>query len=183
MRGQLDGLGLVLRKWSDDSESNMKSLGTALLESNQAMKPTGNRYQLLKSRDLKNEALELVQGLRSLVIRTQSADEKLNDEQRTAYVLAKTPATRQQQWEILTQKEMDLYTGFQRQYETEYKVEAKLLREEMMRREGAHLDMKQIQEMDFMYENPTNPLGVTEVADDLERLAREIPDSLPRRRR
>lgn len=58
-------------------------------------------------------------------------------------------------------------------YDAECKVTTLLLRDELLYRLPT---ISRDKHVDFMYEHPTNPLGVGEVADDLEKLARMLSD-------
>ena len=66
------------------------------------------------------------------------------------------------------------HDSFMRQYKEKYWADAILLRNELLRRLPKNLRQPQLS---GIYQYPTNVLGVEAIADNLELLAKSLPDS------
>lgn len=115
---------------------------------------------------LKDDALNLISGIRRLLANYREEQGKyvylfhFDDED-----------DRERKWNEKTNLMETSSRKFMNLYNELYKIQAILMREKLLDR----LPKQQIDEsMEFIYENPTNPLGVEEIADDLEKLARRL---------
>jgi hypothetical protein len=121
--------------------------------------------------ELQRQALKVVQEIRdflkqrqvgsySVVLSRPSAKPGLTEEQR------------HQEWERETQAMMRDSLETSTGYDSRFKVDTILLRDEILSRLPANAK----NEREFRtYEHPTNPIGMGMVADDLERLAKSLP--------
>jgi len=66
------------------------------------------------------------------------------------------------------------HDSFMRQYKENYWADAILLRNEVLRRRPKNLCQSQLS---GIYQYPTNLIGVEAIADNLELLAKSLPDS------
>lgn len=170
MKGQLETLGVVLSKFSIDSQSAIQSIGTALL-ANRETGASQNRYHSLTNKQLRDETLGVVSGILSLIGNDRNRDDALDAEYRNSN-------KRSAEWDIYTQKMMSISASTMTEYDQHYKVQAMLLRVELRTRENsANRNVPaSANYIDSLYEHPTNPLGLEDVATDLERLARSLPE-------
>lgn len=115
---------------------------------------------------LKDEALNLISGIRRLLANYRE------DQDKYVYLFHfDDEDDRDRKWNEKTNLMETSSRKFMNLYNELYKVQAILMREKLLDR----LPKQQIDEsMEFIYENPTNPLGVEDIADDLEKLARRL---------
>lgn len=133
---------------------------------------TGTAYSRLSNAELQQRALQLVANILSFLVerdceststlfrRWHSRYQELSEEERQQAWVAETNAMMQQ----------SLQTNAE--YDSRFKVESILLRDELLSRLPPYAE----NEREYStYEHPTNPIGMGMVADDLERLAKSLP--------
>jgi hypothetical protein len=176
-QGELDSINKVLGQVVLAGTSGTQNIAKTLLEgavaassrTSQVAGTIPNRYQLLSHADLKKESLTLVGDLRALAEHEKEEDEVMIDQVMKTYNKPEHDANVQNLIRV-SMRLTDIYNN-------DYKVEAIMLRDEMMRRESVAVDPRTRANINSSYDYPTNPLGLQEVANDLESLARVIPDS------
>jgi len=129
-------------------------------------------YSRLTNDELKQRALSLVSKIRNFVERIEEEDRKALDAQVTAIRTAKSEEGKNQIWQQYTQESVRSSLEHKSDYDKRFKIETILLRDEILSRLPEETRKGHAQDM---YEYPINPLGMKEVADDLERLARSLP--------
>ena len=85
---------------------------------------------------------------------------------------SETEEQKNQIWRQMNDVGSSLHTEFMAEYSRSFKIEAILLRSEIM---GRLPGFVQERETKHLYEFPTNSLVVEEIADDLETLGRSLP--------
>jgi len=78
---------------------------------------------------------------------------------------------RKQLWDVHTGEIIDAGNRLNSEYDAKFKVKAIVLRDELLSR--AQYSDRELH-VHQLYDHPTNPIGMGMVADDLERLAREL---------
>ncbi|MCL4535525.1 MAG: TIR domain-containing protein [Bacteroidetes bacterium] len=167
--GLLPTIGYIdLRETSPDELANLiiEKLGLGKLA-------VGTTYSQLTNTELKRKSLSVVAGIRSLLDRYHKRQDGLMFD----YAYHRSSATEEERhkaWNERNQASADASREIMSAYASEFKVEALLLRRELLHRlpivDGDN-------DVDHLYEHPTNPLGIEEVVDDLERLAKSLPVS------
>jgi hypothetical protein len=163
MNGQMKMFGLIMNKSSNDNNTNMQMLGAALRGS-QAAVPEGNRYRQMSTPELRQEATSMATTLRNLASTYDSLGNQIIADWR------KTPPDANSM-NVLSQKQVTLFSRLKEQYGQCCRMYAISLREEMLRREGIVTGFQEENLNAFFFNEPTNPLGLRKVSDELERLA------------
>jgi hypothetical protein len=130
-------------------------------------------YTQTPNRELKQKSLQLVKKIRELVYSYNKRDQELladyDSKDRPESTKGGAKASRQQ-W----LKDTDaLHDSTMRKYKEQYWSDAILFADEILRRLP-----KQKRQMDvlYIYQQPTNVLGVQTIADHLELIAKSLPD-------
>jgi hypothetical protein len=136
--------------------------------------PERTVYSNTPNKELKPRTMQLVKNIRELVDAHKKQDRELLSvfDNRDRADMAKNERTRvRDQWI----KESDMaHDSFMRQYKEKYWADAILLRNELLRRLPKNLRQP---ELSAIYQYPTNILGVEAIADNLELLAKSLPES------
>jgi hypothetical protein len=131
-------------------------------------------YSNASNKELKPRTMQLVKNIRELAYSYKKQDRELLTvfDKRDRADMAKTERKKvRDQWI----KESDAgHDSFMRQYKEKYWAEAILLRNELLRRLPKKLRQPQLS---GIYQNPTNMLGVEAIADNLELLAKSLPEN------
>ena len=139
-----------------------------------AATPERTVYSNLSKKELKARASQLVKNVRELVY----AHKKRDGEILTAFDKrdrADMPISERKRIRDQWIKESDAgHDSFMRQYKEKYWADAILLRNELYRRLPKSLRQPQLS---GIYQYPTNVLGVEAIADNLELLAKSLPDN------
>lgn len=129
----------------------------------------GSEFSRLSHAELQKEALRFVLSLREWLGARRSQDSERQHQQWLAMTNATNEVERKRLWDAQTTESMRSSTTLNNEYDSKFKVKAMVLRDELLTRvqhpepqNNAH----------HMYEHPTNPIGMSMVADDLERMAR-----------
>jgi uncharacterized NAD(P)/FAD-binding protein YdhS len=139
-----------------------------------APEPDKTVYSNTSNKELKQKALGLVKNIRVVVDSYNKKDRALMDE----YDKKNKPEIRIDERKAMrTQwlKESDaLHDSSMRAYRDNYWSDAILLRNEIYKRLPKELRQKNLEPL---YQNPTNVLGIQIIADNLELIAKSLPDS------
>lgn len=118
-------------------------------------------YSILTNKELKDKSLSLVSKIRNMLIRYRVKSDSLT------YI-----PDRINNWNKYTQESMSLSTKMMLSYTHNYKIDAILLRDEILSRLPKNLRSKDNNRDHFDYEHPTNPIGLGYIADHLEKISR-----------
>ncbi|WP_094607168.1 hypothetical protein SPSIL_058290 [Sporomusa silvacetica DSM 10669] len=130
---------------------------------------TETSYSRLSNMEIKKMTLELVSKIRSFLKESNTYCTSLL--MNRSYSNTMTEEDRQKAWSEETMALSLKSSEINSYYDTHFKVEAILLRDELLSR----LPSGTKKEHKFStYEHPTNPIGMGMVADDLERLAKSL---------
>jgi hypothetical protein len=131
-------------------------------------------YSNTSNKELKQKALRLVKSIRELV----DSYNKKSGELMAEYDKKNKPEIRIDERKAMREqwlKESDaVHDSAMRSYKENYWADAMLLRNELYRRLPKKLNQKDLAPI---YQNPTNVLGVQVIADNLELIAKSLPDS------
>lgn len=120
---------------------------------------------------LRTEALDLVAQIREFLSQRDEED-RLSDVEWQQMMSATTEEETRELSHRFSENLIQRSRKFIREYETRFKVDAIILRDELLSRLPQHRTDNR--RRGVFYEHPTNPLGVGEVVDDLEFLAKSL---------
>jgi hypothetical protein len=131
-------------------------------------------YSNTSNKELKQKTLSLVKNIRALVDSYNTKDRELMgeyDKKNRPEIRTDDRKAMRQQW----LKESDeLHDSSMRKYRDTYWADAILLRNELYKRLPKKPNQKDLAPI---YQTPTNILGVRVIADNLELIAKSLPDS------
>jgi hypothetical protein len=131
-------------------------------------------YTSISNKELKPRVMRLVKNIRDMAYSYKKQDSELlvQFDKKDRVDASKDERKKvREQWI----KESDAaHNSFMRQYKEKYWADAILLKNELYRRLPKKLQQPQLS---GLYQYPTNLLGVEAVADNLELLAKSLPDS------
>jgi hypothetical protein len=137
-----------------------------------ASESTG-KYSKLSNKELKNRAMIVVKAVRNLVQSYNDKDRDLTDGFDAEYLATRT-TERQSLRDQWRKKVDDAQASSMRDYRQNFASDATVLREELQRRLPKSLRRQDRQKV---YSNPENVLAVEAIADELELLAKSLPDT------
>ena len=130
-------------------------------------------YAKDSNRELQRKALALVKNIRNLVYTYNKKDKALTDEYQSEYL-----ATRTTERQALTQrwraKSDEAFQTSLRDYQKNFSPECTRIRDELQKRLPKRLQRPNARSL---YTNPSNVLALDVIGDDLELLAKSLPDS------
>ena len=127
--------------------------------------PNDTSVSSLTDSDLKNEALLIVSGIRGLLAEYR----KEQDEYSYLRFSRDIPIEeRDRIWDEMNYLSSQSTSKLMSTYNQLYKVKAIVIKDELLYRLS---NLERDSHKDFIYTHPTNPLGIEDVADDLEHLA------------
>lgn len=130
-------------------------------------------YSKISNKELKSRALMLVKGIRELVYSYSKKDRSLTADFDAEYLATRT--TERQVLRDQLRKKIDEAQGTSvRTYQRDFASDATSMREELQRRLSKSLDRRDLPKL---YSNPPNVLALEVIADDLELLAKSLPDT------
>jgi hypothetical protein len=130
---------------------------------------SGSGFSRLTHLELKQKALQFVEGLRAWLATWSAEDSRLRHQEWTVMVSAKSEEEKRKLWNQFTGSSSQSYLQLNSQYDAKFKVDSILLRDEILSR----LPQGSRDEITYsIYEHPTNPIGMGMVAEDLERMAK-----------
>ena len=130
-------------------------------------------YSKLSNKELKSRALTIVKAIRQLVYSYNEKDRDLTSDFEAEYLATRTSERQllQDQW----RKKIDAAQGASLgNYRQNFAPDAALLREELQRRLPKRLQSRNTPKL---YSSPANVLSLEVVADDLELLAKSLPET------
>lgn len=119
--------------------------------------------------DLKDRALMLVANIREFLGLYQRQTQSIYENEWSEMTQAKDKDDKQKLWNKFTSAQRRLSNDLNAEYDQRFKVDSILLRDELRSRLP---DYKPVRSDGFLYEHPTNPIGMGMVADDLEKMAK-----------
>ena len=131
-------------------------------------------YSNNSNKELKPRVMRLVKDIRELIYAHKKQDDDLLT---TVDKTDRADATKDERKRLRDEwvrKSNATHDLFMRQYKEKYWADAILLRNELYRRLPKNLQQPQLS---GIYQYPTNLLGVEAIADNLELLAKSLPDS------
>ena len=139
-----------------------------------APEPDKTIYSKTSNKELKEKTLGLVKNIRALVDSYNKKDRELMaeyDKKNQPEIRIDERKAMREQW----LKESDaVHDSAMRSYKENYWADAILLRNELYRRLPKKLNQKDLAPI---YQNPTNVLGIQLIADNLELIAKSLPNS------
>ena len=136
--------------------------------------PERTVYSNIANKDLKARAFSLVKDVRAIINAHKSKDIQLLagfDKSNRAETPANERKRLKEQW---VRDSDNAHDSFMREYKEKYWADAILLRNELQRRLPKNLRQPQLS---GIYQYPTNMLGVEAIADNLELLAKSLPEN------
>jgi hypothetical protein len=131
------------------------------------------KYSKLSNKELKSRALTVVKAVRKVVYSYNDKDRALTSDFDAEYLATRTTERKslRDQWH---KKVEDAQASSVRDYRQNYASDAALLRDELQRRLPKDLQRRDLPKL---YSNPTNVLALELIADDLELLAKSLPET------
>jgi hypothetical protein len=138
-----------------------------------ALASESTKHSRLSNKELKSRALTVVKAVRKLVYSYNDKDRDLTSDFDAEYLATRTTERKslRDQWH---KKVEDAQSSSLRDYRQNYASDAALLREELQRRLPKGLQRRDLPKL---YSNPTNVLALELIADDLELLAKSLPET------
>jgi hypothetical protein len=130
-------------------------------------------YARVSNKDLQRKALGLVKGMRDFVYAYNQKDKDLMTAYQSDYLATRTTerGAVTQQWRT---KSDEALRSSLRDYQKNFLSECILIRDELYKRLPKRLQRSNLASL---YKNPPNVLAIEAIADDLELLAKSLPDS------
>jgi hypothetical protein len=131
------------------------------------------KYSKLSNKELKSRALTVVKAIRKLVYSYNEKDRDLTSEFESDYLATRTTERKllRDQWR---KKIDDAQASSIRDYRQNLASDAALLREELQRRLPKRLERR---DMAKLHSSPENVLALEVIADDLDLLAKSLPET------
>jgi exonuclease VII large subunit len=129
----------------------------------------GSQYSKLTHKELQDRVIKFVEGVRTWFAQSEAENRGIADQQWHAMVHAQTKEQKQQLWQAHTGTLTNGLFTLMRDFDQKFKVDAILLRDELLSRLPA--TEKSVQ-ANRRYEHPVNTFCINEIADDLERKAK-----------
>ena len=129
----------------------------------------GNKFSRLTQKELQEQALSFVGGLRLWFAKLETETRAIAEQQWQAMTRAQTDEQRHQLWEAHSSTHTSGFQKLMQDFEQKFKVDAILLRDELNTRLPA--TERNIQ-LERRYELPVNTFCIRAIADDLERRAK-----------
>lgn len=124
------------------------------------------------SADLRERTLAFVGEIRSFMERHRRNDDLIQGNEWVEMTQSRDEAEKQRLWHKFTSAMSRASSERMSEWERRFKVEALMLRDELLSRLPKQ---ERPERADFNYEHPVNYFGYCEVADDLERMAKQLP--------
>lgn len=129
-------------------------------------------FSIMSNKELRDKALEVVSSIRDYFEKIENEDRRLSSLQYQEMQSAKTEAERQQVWSKYTNKLTQKSSEQQLYYSRTFQTDTILLRDEILTRlPKGNKDNKVYNH----YEYPINQLCMTDVVNNLERIAKSLP--------
>jgi hypothetical protein len=140
--------------------------GNITLNLNEINKPDNSQDNVMK---LRERALKTIHGIRDIIERYRKNADRL------AYgtIKANTEEDRKRLWNEMTIAYSENITTIMLDYSRYFKTEAIIIKDELIRKLPK---LMREHNVDSIYEHPTNPLGIEQIVDDLEKLVKMIDE-------
>lgn len=135
----------------------------------------GTAYSKLSNQELAVKTLTLVGRMRESLYRMETMEREVNSMMFLGRSALDDQSHTEQLWQRQRALSDQLRLKLSHQYASEYKIEAILLRDEMLARLPDKMNVSRESLIEHTYEYPTSTYGVRAVVDDLEKLARSLP--------
>ncbi|MGO9147720.1 MAG: hypothetical protein ACLQDF_15280 [Desulfomonilia bacterium] len=124
------------------------------------------------NKELQEKAFAVVNVLRKYLVEVQERQNSILFSDKKVSYQSMSEEERNKAWSEETKRLMVDSLKTSTDYDTRFKVDAILLRDELLSRlpKGSKNEKEY-----WIYEHPTNPIGMGMVADDLERMAKLLP--------
>lgn len=132
------------------------------------------KQSLYSNSELLEKSMVIVQELRSVLTENRIESDLISN-QRMSAMRSATEENRNDIWELSNTFDRNLTISLMNLYNSNFKIDAIMLRDEMVYRLSNEILEKRERSSFHMYEHPTNPLGLESVVDDLEYLAKSMP--------
>ncbi|MCS6897658.1 MAG: hypothetical protein NZM29_06750, partial [Nitrospira sp.] len=132
---------------------------------------TDTSYSRLTNEELQRKTLELIKEMGQFFVRAQTKQDQAISLQQEHTMRTRSEEGKTEAWQRSTIALMESLREANSEYESQFKVDAILPRDEILSRLPKQSKNEQAS---HLYEHPTNLLGMKEVADDLERLAKSL---------
>jgi hypothetical protein len=129
-------------------------------------------YRSISNKELAKKTLELVAVLRGMVKEMNAADDRKRVECDEQELRAKIGDARTEVRRKCHDESMRAMQDFISRYNEKYKADALILREELLHRVP---ELRKKAGPPILFNHPTNPLGLEEVATSLEVMAKLLP--------
>jgi hypothetical protein len=129
----------------------------------------GSKFSRLTQKELQDQALTYVEGLRTWLAKSETETRAIADQQWHAMTRAKSEEERRQLWEAHSSTHTSGFQRLMQDFEQKFKVDAILLRDELNTRLPA---AERNTQLEHHYELPVNTFCIRAIADDLERRAK-----------
>lgn len=154
----------------EQGKTHPLELHPKVIKSNKISPQKQTAYSQLSNRELYNEVTKLILKMRLYLEQKKNEDAKQSDFYKQQMREAKTEQERKLVLEAethntITSPSVDL------EYEEKFKSDAIILRDELISR----LPKNTKKDRNFMYEHPTNMIGLQKIIDDLEILTKSLP--------
>ena len=150
---------LIQRLEGKDEQLSEYRKRLGIIEENQTS------YSILSNKELKERALTIVTKIRKSISYYRSRyDELLYADDRT------------KNWNRYNRESSKLTNDLMNEYNNDFKIEAILIRDEILSRLSKKLKSGRDKYLFSSYERPTNPGGLESVVDDLERISKILID-------
>ena len=130
---------------------------------------SGSKFSKLTHKELQDHSLKLVEGIRGWFSQSEAETRRAADQQWNAMVRAQTEEEKHQLWEAHSSTQTNGLYKLMREFDQKYKVDAILIRDELLARLPASEKNVQVERR---YEMPVNTFCIRTIADDLERKAK-----------
>jgi hypothetical protein len=136
--------------------------------------PEQTIYSNTSNKELKPRVMRLVKNIRDMVYTYKKQDGELLIQFDKKDRVDATKDERKKVREQWIRDSDTAHNSFMRQYKEKYWADAILFRNELLRRLPKNMRQPQLS---AIYQYPTNVLGVEAIADNLELLAKSLPES------
>lgn len=132
---------------------------------------TGSKFSKLTHKELQEYTLNFVNDIRSWMARNEEENRHITSQQWHAMTQAKTEEQKHQLWETHNNTLSNGILTLMRDFEQQYKIDAILMRDELIARLPAS---ERNPSSEKRYEMPVNTFCIRTIADDLERKAKVL---------
>ncbi|MBP59434.1 MULTISPECIES: PIN domain-containing protein [Idiomarina] len=132
------------------------------------------KHSQLSNVELRDRALDIVNELREKISQERMLSDQLSSKRMEAVRTASSEEEKSLMWNKFNELDREPTRSLMNFYNSNHKIDAILIRSELERRLPRALLDNRSGHVEHIYEHPTNPLGLTDVADDLEILAKSL---------